>query len=232
MTSANSGERHNHMLLKSALDRKGITLIELMVALVICGIVVGAIYRLFITQTRAYAVQDQVVEIQQNVRSAMEVLLRDLRMAGCDDDNTVGKPPLVPMVNPVASNAITVSYRYYDQNNALNRVTAAYTLVGTDLQRQLTLNGIANPAEVILPNVNSFILTYGIDADGNRIVDDQNGNGVVDTTDYIAAGAVGASRVISVRVQLSANPSPNIPDAVAQVSPRRLDSIVTLRNFL
>ena len=232
MTSANSGERRNHMLLKSALDRKGITLIELMVALVICGIVVGAIYRLFITQTRAYAVQDQVVEIQQNVRSAMEVLLRDLRMAGCDDDNTVGKPPLVPMVNPVASNAITVSYRYYDQNNALNRVTAAYTLVGTDLQRQLTLNGLANPAEPLLPNVNSFILTYGIDADGNRTVDDQNGNGVVDTGDYIAAGAVGANRVISVRVQLSANPSPNIPDAVAQVSPRRLDSIVTLRNLL
>ena len=220
------------MLLKSVLDRKGITLIELMVALVISGIVIGAVYRLFIAQTRAYGLQDQVVEIQQNVRSAMEVLLRDLRMAGCDDDNTIGKPSLVPMVTPVASNAITVSYRYYDQNNALNRVTAAYTLVGTDLQRQLTLNGVGNPAEVILPNVNSFILTYGIDADGNRIVDDQNGNGIVDTGDYVDAGAVGASRVISVRVQLAANPSPSNPDAVAQVSPRRLDSVVTLRNLL
>ncbi len=220
------------MLLKSDLDRRGITLLEVMVALVICGIVIGAVYRLFVAQTRAYSVQDQVVEIQQNVRSAMEVLLRDLRMAGCDDDNTVGKPPLVPMVTPVASNAITVSYRYYDQNNVLNRVTAAYSLAGTNLQRQLTLNGVANAAEPILPNVNSFILTYGIDADGNHIVDDQNGNGVVDTGDYVTAGAVGASRVISVRVQLSANPSPTNPDAVAQVSPRSLDSIVTLRNLL
>lgn len=232
MRSADSGERRVPMLLKSVVDRKGITLIELMVALVISGIVIGAVYRLFIAQTRAYGLQDQVVEIQQNVRSAMEVLLRDLRMAGCDDDNTIGKPSLVPMVTPVASNAITVSYRYYDQNNALNRVTAAYTLVGTDLQRQLTLNGVGNPAEVILPNVNSFILTYGIDADGNRIVDDQNGNGIVDTGDYVDAGAVGASRVISVRVQLAANPSPSNPDAVAQVSPRRLDSVVTLRNLL
>ena len=217
---------------RSVLHNRGVTLIELMVALVICAILIGAIYRLFIAQTRAYTFQDQVIDIQQNVRSAMEVLLRDLRMTGCDDDNTVGKPPLVPIVTPVASNAITVSYRYYDRNYVLNRVTAAYTLVGTNLQRQLTLNGVANPAEVILPNVNSFILTYGIDANGDGIVDDQNGNGLVDTADYIAAGAVGANRIISIRVQLAANPSPNNPDAAAQVSPRRLDSIVTLRNLL
>ena len=214
----------------SVLNRKGVTLIELMVALVISAIVIGAIYRLFIAQTKAYNVQDQVVEIQQNVRSAMETLLRDLRMTGCDDDNTLGKPTLIPIATPVAGNAITLSYRY--TNLVLNRVTVVYTLVGTDLQRQLTLNGVANPAEVILPNVNSFILTYGIDADSNGIVDDQNGNGVVDPGDYVAAAAVGANRVLSIRVQLSANPSPNNPDAVVQVSPRRLDSIVTLRNLL
>jgi prepilin-type N-terminal cleavage/methylation domain-containing protein len=220
------------MYSKSVLNRKGVTLIELMVALVISGIVIAAIYRLFVAQTRAYTVQDQVVEIQQNVRSAMEVLLRDLRMTGCDDDNTPDKPPLVPIVTPVAANAITVSYRYYDRNLALNRVTVVYTLVGTDLQRQLTVNGVANPAEPILPNINSFILTYGIDADANGVVDDQNGNGFVDPGDYVAFAAVGASRILSIRVQLSANPSPNNPDAVAQVSPRTLDSIVTLRNLL
>ena len=68
--------------------QKGVTLIELLVALVICGVVIGAIYRLFIVQTRAYTVQDQVVEVQQNVRSAMEIMLRDLRMTGYDDDST------------------------------------------------------------------------------------------------------------------------------------------------
>ena len=208
------------MQVKLVFNRKGITLIELMVALVICGIVIGAVYRLFVTQTRAYTVQDQVAEVQQSVRGAMDILVRDLRMTGCET-------AAVPIVTPVASNSITVNYQ-------LSQVT--YSLVGVapavDLQRQLTLNGVVTPAETILPNVNSFILTYGIDADGNRIVDDQNGNGLVDTGDYIAAGAVGANRIISIRVQLSGIPSINSPDAVAQVLPRTLDSTVTLRNLL
>jgi prepilin-type N-terminal cleavage/methylation domain-containing protein len=200
------------MQAKSILNRKGITLIELMVALVISGIVMGAIYRLFITQTRAYTVQDQVAEVQQSVRSAMEILVRDLRMAGSE---TLA----VPIVTPVASNSITVNYQ-------ASQIT--YSIVGGSLRRTLG----DGTFEVILPNVNSFILTYGIDADGNRIVDDQNGNGLVDTGDYIAAGAVGANRIIGIRMQLSANPSPNNPDALAQVSPRTLDSTVSLRNLL
>lgn len=201
------------MQVKSVFNRKGITLIELMVALVICGIVIGAIYRLFITQTRAYTIQDQVAEVQQSVRSAMEILVRDLRMTGCE---TVAPP----IVTPVASNSITVNFQ-------ASQVTYFIAANGS-LRRQLA----DGTFEDILPNVNSFILTYGIDADGNGIVDDQNGNGLVDTGDYIAAGAVGANKIISIRVQLSGNPSPNNPDALAQVSPRTLDSTVTLRNLL
>ncbi len=52
-------------------NSRGITLIELLVALVIFGFVVGGIYRLFVAQTKAYTVQDQVADVQQNVRSAM-----------------------------------------------------------------------------------------------------------------------------------------------------------------
>jgi Tfp pilus assembly protein PilW len=40
--------------------------------------VVGGFYRIFIAQSKAYTVQDQVVEVQQNVRNAMEILVKDL----------------------------------------------------------------------------------------------------------------------------------------------------------
>jgi type II secretory pathway pseudopilin PulG len=60
----------------------GLTLIELMVALAICFIVIGAVYRAFISQQRTYAIQDQVAEAQQNARAAMTILMRDLWMAG------------------------------------------------------------------------------------------------------------------------------------------------------
>jgi prepilin-type N-terminal cleavage/methylation domain-containing protein len=63
-------------------SRKGFTLVELMVALVLSFILVGAIYRGFTFQQKAYTVQDQIAEAQQNARMAMNILIRDIRMAG------------------------------------------------------------------------------------------------------------------------------------------------------
>ena len=68
--------------MKTRLDSKGVTLIELLVVLVISTILIGGIYRLFITQSKVYTVQEQVVEVQQNTRAAMEIMLKDLRMTG------------------------------------------------------------------------------------------------------------------------------------------------------
>lgn len=60
----------------------GLTLIELVVALAIGLIVIGAVYRTFSTQQRTYTIQEEVAEAQQNARAAMTILMRDLRMAG------------------------------------------------------------------------------------------------------------------------------------------------------
>ena len=76
------------------LNRKGFTLIELMVALVLSFILVGAIYGTFTSQQKSYTVQDQVAEAQQNARMAMNILMRDIRMAGYgmpDDPIKIGK---------------------------------------------------------------------------------------------------------------------------------------------
>ncbi len=61
---------------------KGVTLIELMIVLVIASILVGGIYTLFMTQQRSYSVQDQVAGVQQDARAALDIMTRDIRMAG------------------------------------------------------------------------------------------------------------------------------------------------------
>ena len=68
--------------------QKGFTLIELMIALVLGAIVIGAIYSTYIVQQRSYTVQETVAEMQQNIRAAMMVMARDIRMAGYDPDGT------------------------------------------------------------------------------------------------------------------------------------------------
>jgi prepilin-type N-terminal cleavage/methylation domain-containing protein len=198
-------------------NNKGVTLIELLVVLVITGMVVAGFYRIIIAQSKAYVAQDQVAEVQQNVRNAMEILVRDLTMAGCDDETN-----LITLDNPlplVADNAITVSYEYFNQTTLATELqTVAYNLVGTNLQRQLSTGGVASPLEILLENVNQFILTYGVDTDNDGYVNS-----------WVNAGGVGTSMVIAVRVQLAARPTQVNPD-LSSVSPRRLDSIVALRN--
>jgi prepilin-type N-terminal cleavage/methylation domain-containing protein len=64
------------------MKQRGMTLIELLIALVITGFLGAGVYQTFIGQQHTYEVQDQVVDVQQNVRMAINQLVRDLRMAG------------------------------------------------------------------------------------------------------------------------------------------------------
>jgi prepilin-type N-terminal cleavage/methylation domain-containing protein len=62
--------------------QRGLTLIELLLAMTVAGILMAAAFGIFLVQQKTYAVQDQVADIQQNARVAMNLLARDLRMAG------------------------------------------------------------------------------------------------------------------------------------------------------
>ncbi len=65
-------------------NEQGYSLIEILVALAITGIVTAAIYSSFISQQKSYTVQDQVAEMQQNLRAGLELMAREIRMAGYD----------------------------------------------------------------------------------------------------------------------------------------------------
>ena len=61
---------------------KGLTLIELLVAMAISAVLTAALYRTFIGQHKTYAVQEQIVDMQQNARVAISRMMREIRMAG------------------------------------------------------------------------------------------------------------------------------------------------------
>lgn len=68
----------------------GFTLVELMVSMVIAGIVMATIYSSYYSQQKAYVTQEQVSAMQQNLRSALFHLERDIRMAGYDPSGKAG----------------------------------------------------------------------------------------------------------------------------------------------
>jgi len=63
-------------------DEHGFTLVELLVALVISMILMGSIFMTFKSQHDSYIVQTQVAVALQNARAAMNMLTRDIQMAG------------------------------------------------------------------------------------------------------------------------------------------------------
>lgn len=65
-------------------DAQGFTLVELMIALFISMLVAAALATAYQTNQRVKTAQDQVVEMQQNLRGAFFLLQRELRMAGLD----------------------------------------------------------------------------------------------------------------------------------------------------
>jgi len=76
---------------------KGVTLIELLIALVISAILIAGIYRTFIHQQRTYATQEQVADMQQNVRVAINRVIREIRMSGFGgkNENTKGDNDII-----------------------------------------------------------------------------------------------------------------------------------------
>ncbi len=62
------------------LGHRGFTIIELLIALTIFGVIAGALTRLIISQTRFFSQQDAIREARSTSRAALNMILSDLRM--------------------------------------------------------------------------------------------------------------------------------------------------------
>lgn len=64
--------------------QSGFSLIELMIAMVLGLVLVGALINTFISSNRTYRVQEGLAQSQESARFALEILGQELRMAGYD----------------------------------------------------------------------------------------------------------------------------------------------------
>jgi len=134
-------------------ESRGLTLIELLIALVLSSLLTAVLYRAFIGQRRTDTVQDQVADIQQNVRIAMGQMTREIRMAGYGGDmlSVFGDINGYTDIITPASNAITIiladEVGVLKQNAAQGahqvRVTNS-RIFNSDKKKYLCLNGLNN----------------------------------------------------------------------------------------
>ncbi|MGA1870355.1 MAG: prepilin-type N-terminal cleavage/methylation domain-containing protein [bacterium] len=71
-------------------ENSGFSLVELMIALALSSIASVVIITSYITQNRSYQVQEQITGIQQDLRAAIHLMMKEIRMAGYDPLGSAG----------------------------------------------------------------------------------------------------------------------------------------------
>ena len=69
-------------------NESGFTLVELLIAMTIGLIILTALSSTFLMQRKIYDVQEQVAEMVQTARAAMDMMTREIRMGGYDPTGT------------------------------------------------------------------------------------------------------------------------------------------------
>ena len=152
------------------LSDAGFTLMELVVALGIGMAILGAVAGTFMTQTKFYNAQEQVNEMQQNARAAMDLMSREVKLAGY-------KPRGTESFSGVTYSTTELRIRA-NLNGALDDGAGGnatiddstdehlvYTFVSANKQIKRAYGAAGSTPEVIANNIESFTFGY-LDSSG------------------------------------------------------------------
>ena len=81
----------------------GFTLVEVLIAMSISLVVISALYSAFTLQYKHINVQEQVAEMQQSARTAMDGMIKDIRMAGYNPTRA-STSPAIGIINAATDN--------------------------------------------------------------------------------------------------------------------------------
>jgi type II secretory pathway pseudopilin PulG len=84
-------------------NEKGTSIVEMLIVVLIVGILTMAMARFFVTHSHLSNVEEQVGFMQKNLRSALEIIIRDVMNAGSGVPQGMGLDPLEPGDGPNGS---------------------------------------------------------------------------------------------------------------------------------
>ena len=153
----------------------GLTLIELMVVLALTGIISLFIYRIYTVQRTSYVHQDQVLQMQQNLRMGMEMMLREIQMAGFDPSiqKTAGAG-IIQANDQSVQFAMDLDMDGDCQDTDEDVTYSLYT--GTyGLQNLGRIGKAGGSNQSIIPDVEALGFAYAIDSDHDGSFDTDGG---------------------------------------------------------
>ena len=130
-------------------NEKGFSLTELLIYSLLLMLVLSAVYGILMSAVRSWQTGENIVEIQQNARMAMDRMVSELRV--CDG-----------IVDTTTYNSTTISIYFWDDKNGNGTNDSDETKrfnYGSVAQPQRLYYGLTNNA-ALADYVNNFVLTY------------------------------------------------------------------------
>lgn len=152
------------------------TLVELIIAMLLTSFVSAAIYVSFLGQQKSYTVQDQVVEMQQNIRAAMAIMAREIMLAGYDPENTGDFG-----ITSISSGKLTFTIDKNDNGILDGDESIQYALYDAPLAPVSEQDGISDlgrdegsGADLVAESICALAFAYAFDNDADGVLDTVN----------------------------------------------------------
>jgi len=189
-------------------NERGYTLQELLVAIPLGMLIMTGVMTVFISQSRSYHAQEQLNEMQQNARAAMDIMVREIKMAGYDPTDIPGFDALPT----TSATQIRIVANIVDTNNVTTDdnedITYTYDAANNLIQRR---DGTGAP-ETLAENISDLEFKYL----------DENGDVTADP-----------DKIRQIEIEITAetrNPDPNF-SANGGIREYELDTVVTPPNL-
>ena len=135
----------------------GFTLIEMMVSITIGMVVIAAVTGTFNAQTRQNKAEEEISQMHQNVRGALDLISREIMQAGYKASGgsvtgvTYSTTQLLIQADLDTNGSIDTS------NTSLEYITYVYDSANMRITRQL---GTGGTAEIVADNITACTFTY------------------------------------------------------------------------
>jgi type IV pilus assembly protein PilW len=131
----------------------GMTLIEIMIALLLGAFLLGGVIKIFVNAKQTYGMQEGLSRLQENSRYALEILSKDLRLSGFQGcisitDLTPTNTAAAPIIAPTPA-SILVGYNGSEASPATTTWSPALPAA---------LSGLATP---VTPGTDVITVVYG-----------------------------------------------------------------------
>ncbi len=241
--------------MKNRADQSGMTLVEIMIALLIGVFLLGGILQIFVSGKQTNRMQENLSRLQENGRFAIGFLSRDIRMAGfwgCmiptsteidGTDGASGAPDSMTLRGafertdvwncgtPVVPAPTISCPKLADPANIYTDTTSiiTYSIVNNALRR--TTNCITTANADVVEGIENMQILYGVDTDPPT---PQNKYGTPNY--YVSANSLSAAdwpKVVSIRITLTARTLEGnlIPTGDGRIR-RNFTSTIVVRNRL